>query len=77
MTLGYDLHAGPGQAVGALDFNNDGGLDLFLGKGGTTDIMILNFDMTRGHWLQVDLTGTSANAGAVGAKVYVTAGGMT
>ena len=75
--LGYDLHAGPGFAAAAMDFNNDGGLDLFVGKGGTTDIVILNFLMTRGNWLEFDLSGTSVNAGAVGAKVYVTAGGMT
>ncbi len=75
--LGYDLHAGPGFAVASLDLNNDGGLDLFLGKGGSTNVIVLNFLMSRGNWLAVDLEGTSANTDAIGATVYVTTGGMT
>lgn len=75
--LAYDPHEGPAFAVASLDVNNDGGLDLFLGKGGAADVLVLNFLASRGNWLAVDLEGTSANRDAVGATVYVTTGTMT
>jgi hypothetical protein len=73
---------GCGDAVAILDYDNDGGPDLFITNGqgdppfcddGPEQLFRNVGD--RGHWLEVDLVGKGANRDAIGARVTVIAGG--
>jgi hypothetical protein len=79
---GTDL--GRGDAVSCADFNQDGFLDLFVTNGTSKS----PFDQdgptqffknlgNDNHWLQIDLVGLVSNRDAVGAKLWLTAGGVT
>jgi hypothetical protein len=73
---------GCGDAVSILDYDNDGGLDLFLTNGqydppfcdDGPEQLYRNVGH-RGHWLEVDLVGKGPNRDAIGARVTVIAGG--
>ena len=64
------------------DYDNDGFLDIFLNnqrelKGrppGLTRNILLRNTGNRGHWLEVQLRGTTSNRDGIGAKVYLDSG---
>jgi hypothetical protein len=65
------------QNVGFADFDEDGWLDLFA-KG--SDVPQIHLFMNRGgsnHWVEMRLQGTASNRDAIGARVTLTAGGVT
>ncbi len=75
---------GLGESVVTADYDVDGFLDLYLTNG------LLYYPINKGgpeqlfrnkgnsnHWLEIDLQGTTSNRDGIGAKVYVTAGGIT
>ena len=66
-----------GRGVGVGDFNNDGRLDFYEGNARQFSQLYLNASETAGHWLELRLQGTKANRNAIGARVYVRAGGET
>lgn len=75
---------GLGESVTTNDYNNDGFLDLFVTNGGFPNLLsenapyqLLQNQGNGHHWLEIDLEGVNANRDGVGAKVYVTAGGIT
>ncbi|MEL6928754.1 MAG: CRTAC1 family protein [Cyanobacteria bacterium J06600_6] len=75
---------GVGDTVSTADYNNDGFLDLFLTNGEFPHLLnknapyqLLENQGNDNHWLTVDLEGTISNRDGIGAKVYVTAGGVT
>ena len=52
------------------DYDNDGFLDLFVGTGGSANLLYHNSGNTN-HWLKFRLVGTWSNRAAIGAKVRV------
>jgi hypothetical protein len=70
--------------VVSADYDVDGFLDLYVTNGllyypvgeGGPDTLLRNSG-NNNHWLEIDLVGTTSNRDGVGAKVYVTAGGVT
>jgi ASPIC and UnbV/FG-GAP-like repeat len=80
--VGSDL--GIGDAVATADYNNDGFLDLFVTNGAFPPLLVkdapyqlLENEGNGNHWLEINLEGVVANRDGIGAKVYVTAGGVT
>ena len=65
------------------DFNDDGLLDLFVvnvGKlDGTPGIarLFMNTSENSNHWLSIKLIGTASNRDGIGARIGVTADGVT
>jgi hypothetical protein len=59
------------------DTDADGDLDLMVANAGSADVVFKNEFGDEQHWLHVDLKGTTSNSFGVGAKVWVTAGGVT
>ncbi|MBZ0267628.1 FG-GAP-like repeat-containing protein, partial [bacterium] len=58
------------------DYDNDGDLDLYLANSG--DNKLLRNNATAGaNWVQFQLQGTLSNRSAIGARVTLTAGGVT
>lgn len=61
------------------DFDNDGFLDLYTGKGLNTEIDLPNFiyenTMTQNgsrHWVKIKLVGTESNSAGIGARIKIT-----
>ncbi|MCF7984592.1 MAG: RICIN domain-containing protein [Thiohalocapsa sp.] len=85
---GLQSNVGVAESVTTADYDNDGFLDLLITNGlllrpwgvGGRDTLIRNAAGDNGnnnHWLQIDLQGTASNRDGIGARVYVTAGGVT
>jgi len=80
---------GVGDSVTTVDFDRDGCLDLFIATGGSMGRglglpseggdyrLYRNLCNNGNHWLEIDLEGTASNRDGVGARVRVTAGGVT
>jgi ASPIC and UnbV/FG-GAP-like repeat len=64
-----------GRGVGVGDFNNDGRLDFYQGNARQASQLYLNASENVGHWAQLRLVGVKVNRDAIGARVYVKAGG--
>ncbi len=77
----YEAHAHLHQAQTGLwsDVDEDGDLDLLLLSPGPGPRMLLlrNKGTPGHHFLELDLRGTTSNRSAIGARVYVTSGGVT
>jgi hypothetical protein len=80
--------AGNGDSVVSLDYDRDGRLDVMVANGlnlypqgrpgnpvGGPYELFRNQSWVR-NWLQIDLVGTQSNRDAIGARVYVDAGGV-
>ena len=81
---GVGSNLGIGDTVTTADYNNDGFLDLFVTNGDFPHLLnqdapyqLLQNEGNDNHWLQIDLEGRVSNRDGIGAKVYVTAGGIT
>ncbi len=79
-------HMGVGDAVAMADYDQDGFLDLLVMNGGSMGrsyglaasdggYQLYHNKGNKNHWLEIDLEGTQSNRDAIGAIVYVTAGG--
>jgi hypothetical protein len=76
--------AGTSDSVVTADYDLDGFLDLLVTNGNNMRPVyyggpkqLFHNRGNANHWLQLDLVGTVSNRDAVGAKVYVRAGGVT
>jgi hypothetical protein len=67
-----ELHSSRGSAAGDLD--NDGALEIVVANMGASPSLLKNYGPKK-NWLIVGLTGVHSNRDAVGARVYVYAGG--
>ncbi|MFM2311761.1 MAG: hypothetical protein RLZZ04_1037 [Cyanobacteriota bacterium] len=81
---GAGSQLGIGDAVATADYNNDGFLDLLVTNGAFPPLLVkdapyqlLENEGNSNHWLEINLAGVAANRDGIGAKVYVTAGGVT
>jgi hypothetical protein len=82
--VGAGLEFGVGDSVVVADYDVDGFVDLFVTNGqlyypvgpGGPDTLLRNKGNDN-HWLEIDLQGIASNRDGIGAKVYVTAGGVT
>jgi len=59
------------------DYDNDGKIDAFMVNLGAPGTLLHNTSVNGGHWLTVKLTGTKSNRDGLGAKLELTAGGVT
>jgi hypothetical protein len=66
---------GRGSAAG--DFDNDGDLDLLVLNLDGPARLYRNDGGNRGNWIMIRTVGTASNRDGIGARVRVTAGGMT
>ena len=64
------------RGMAAADFDNDGGLDLLVAHLGGRPALLRN-DSKRGHWIRIKTIGTRSNRDGFGARVELTAGGLT
>lgn len=66
-----------GRGAAVADVDGDGDEDVVLTQAGRRAVLLRNDQATGGHWLRVALEGTGANTHGVGARVELTAGGVT
>jgi enediyne biosynthesis protein E4 len=64
-----------GLAVG--DLFNDGNLDVVIENIDGAPLLLRNHGVAGSHWISFELAGTKSNRLAIGAKLKLTAGGMT
>ena len=66
-----------GRGIGMSDFDNDGQLDLFQTNADQVALLYKGATENTGNWVQMRLEGTKSNRDAVGARIKLTAGGLT
>jgi hypothetical protein len=66
-----------GRGIAVADFNNDGLLDFYQTNANQPSLLYVNRTAGAGRWVELKLLGTRSNRDAIGARVKLTAGGMT
>ena len=65
----------PSRGLAVGDYDNDGRLDALVVPNGAAPVLLHN-EAPAGHWLGVELQGTTANRDAIGARVAWSAAGV-
>jgi hypothetical protein len=66
-----------GRAASTADVDGDGDPDVLITQVGRAPLLLRNDQALGHHWLAVSVAGRGRNPGAVGARVELTAGGVT
>ena len=66
-----------GRGAAAIDYDNDGDLDLVVTENGGPAHLLRNQGGNRNHWLQIRLAGSASNRDGIGALVTVKSGSTT
>jgi len=66
-----------GRGVAFVDFDNDGFMDVVVGNNGDPPLLLHNGGGNGNRFVNFRLVGTKSNRDAMGARIRVTAGGMT
>jgi hypothetical protein len=66
-----------GRGIAMGDFNNDGRLDLFQTNADQPALFYQGVTEGAGNWIQFKLTGVQSNRDAIGARIKLTAGGLS
>ncbi|MDJ0863418.1 MAG: CRTAC1 family protein [Gammaproteobacteria bacterium] len=66
-----------GRGAAYADLDGDGDLDLVITQVGDAPVVLRNDQALGHHWLRIRLKGRGPNRDAIGARVEVTAGGIT
>jgi hypothetical protein len=66
-----------GRGVAFADFNNDGFIDVVVGNNGDPPLLLRNMGGNGSHFVNFKLVGTRSNRDAMGARLRITAGGIT
>ena len=65
------------RGLAVADFDNDGNIDIVVSDIDGFPMLLHNNGVTGNHWVSFELAGTKSNRLALGARVTLTAGGMT
>ena len=66
-----------GRGIAYADIDGDGDLDVLITQNGRRPALLRNDQQTGHHWLRVELEGLAPNPDAIGARLELTAGGVT
>jgi hypothetical protein len=66
-----------GRGIAYADMDADGDLDLLITQNGRRPALLRNDQQTGNHWLRVRLVGRPPNTSAIGARLELTANGVT
>ena len=66
-----------GRGIAMTDFDNDGRLDLVQTNADQKALLYRGVTERTGNWVQFRLSGTRSNRDAIGARIRITAGGLT
>lgn len=66
-----------GRGVAFADFDNDGFLDIVVGNNGDPPLLLRNSGGNGNHFLNLKLVGHKSNRDAMGARIRITAGGLS
>lgn len=76
-TLGDLARPLVGRGATYADIDDDGDLDVLVTQAGRSPVLFRNDQKLGHHWLRVRVQGKSPNHSAIGARVELTAGGIT
>jgi len=66
-----------GRGVAFADFDNDGFIDVVVGNNGDPPLLLRNMGGNGNHFVNIRLVGHPSNRDAMGARLRLTAGGVT
>ncbi len=74
---GIDESVDGSNGVCAGDLDADGRVDLFIPRTALPNVVLTNGLVTTNHWFKLRLAGGGTNTSAIGARIVLTAGGIT